>query len=78
MSMPTAGDKSLTLFRALVAAKLNVLAGCVPCCRTECAIESADVWLSVNGLGTGVAASSSAWQDGGECTYWMLDAFNNS
>lgn len=78
MSMPTAGDKSYTLFRALVAAKLNVLNGCEPCCRTEGAILDADGWFAAHGVGTGVPASGQAWQNGGECMYWILDAFNNS
>lgn len=69
------GDKSVTLFRALVAAKLNVMAGCPACC-VSCVISRADTWMAAHPVGSGVAASSCAW-DYAECLYWKLDAYNN-
>lgn len=78
MNMSVSGDKSLTLFKALVAAKLNVLNGCPPCSVTCGAIAAADEWLADNPLGSGVLARSCPWQSGGECLYLTLDCFNNS
>jgi hypothetical protein len=87
MDGPVKGDKSITLFKALVAAKLNVLAlggpdnlDCVGCIGGK--ILRANLWLEDNPLGSGVKASSAAWQ-GSECPvlwgedlYLSLDAFN--
>jgi hypothetical protein len=76
MNMPTKGDKTYTMFDALVAAKLNVMIGNPGCCISE-AIHHADLWLIANPLDSHVKASSTAWQQGGECLYWKLDAYNN-
>ena len=69
------GDKSITMFRALVAAKLNVMNGCSDCCirRTIC---RADHWMEYNPPGSGVKGSDCAWKYG-ECLYYKLDAYNN-
>jgi hypothetical protein len=75
MGTPVSGDKSITLFRALVAAKLNVLAGCPSCCVAG-TITRADAWMSSHPVGSGVKASSCAWKYA-ECLYWRLDAWNN-
>lgn len=70
------GDKSYTLFRALVAAELNVRSGC-PTSGIASTMSSAQSWLSANPLGTGVTGSSTAW-DCGEPLYLLLDAYNNN
>jgi hypothetical protein len=84
MLQPTAGDKWLTLFPAVVAAKLNLLHGT----ESKCCIdgEVISVWHIVN-LACWwldhyeecrpVRASSDAWQDCGEPLYEILDAYNN-
>lgn len=90
MNTPVQGDKTYTLFRALVAAKLNVLAHCTDCseikrCELAETIEAADAWMVAHPLGTDVRASSDAWQDcvdceqdcGGEDLYEILDKYNN-
>lgn len=71
------GDKTYTLFRALVAARLNVLSGCCPCPMGAQAISDACAWMAENPLGSGVAGSDDAW-DCGEQFYCILDAWNNS
>jgi hypothetical protein len=73
MSAPTKGDKTLTMFQALAAAELNRLSGC----GSISAIGSAQAWMAAHHAGSGVAGSSDAWQCGGECLYWALDAWNN-
>lgn len=81
---PTKGDKTLTMFPALVAAKLNALADNYTGCLVEvcdevltvtCVIARADCWLSANPAP--VRASSDAWQNCGEGLYLALDAYNN-
>lgn len=70
------GDKSVTMFRALVAAKLNVLVGNVSSC-IDSTIAAADSWMATNGpVGSGVKARSAAWK-AGEPLAWELDAYNN-
>lgn len=75
------GDKRYTLFRALVAAKLNCLIGNDVSCISSF-IANADVWLCLyvpaTGLpnGTAIAASTPPWR-GGEPLYLCLDAYNN-
>jgi hypothetical protein len=70
------------MFKALVAAKLNVMIGNRDCCIAG-AIAEADAWMATYGpVGSGVKASSAAWQrgacpGGGECLYLRLDAYNN-
>jgi hypothetical protein len=69
-------DKSFTMFRHLVSAKLNVLAGNDSSCIAT-TIAAADVWMATYGpAGTGVAARSVAWK-AGEPVAWELDAYNN-
>jgi hypothetical protein len=81
MNKPVKGDKSITLFNALVAAKLNVLIGNPPCCMW-CMAE-ADWWFDPEGadcgpVGSGVRGSSECWQySHGERIYLWLDAYNN-
>lgn len=76
MDQSVAGDKTITMFKALVAAKLNVLIGNDGSCIAD-TIASADAWMCTNGpVGSGVGASSYAWASG-ESLYWTLDAYNN-
>jgi hypothetical protein len=78
MMQPVKGDKTLTMFPALVAAKLNVLNGCSASCCVQSCIASADAWMAANPAGSGVKANDAAWQCEGECLYLCLDAYNNS
>lgn len=69
-------DKSFTMFRHLVSAKLNVLAGNDSSCIAT-TIAAADMWMATYGpAGSGVAARSVAWK-AGEPVAWELDAYNN-
>lgn len=74
MEMPD-GDKTYTVFRALVAAKLNVLIGCESSCIAD-TIAAADTWMAAHPAGSGVEAKSSAWKVG-EPLYTLLDQYNN-
>jgi hypothetical protein len=78
MNQPVKGDKSITMFKALVAAELNVLNGCcTSCCAWGC-IEDARWWLTKFPVGSGVRANTEAWQAShGEAIYLCLDAYNN-
>jgi hypothetical protein len=77
MKQPVRRDKSLTMFKSLVAAKLNVLSGCSDDC-IACTIKEADDWLEAFPVGSGVRANSEAWQySHGEAIYLALDAYNN-
>lgn len=70
------GDKTLTMFRALVAAKLNVLIGNDDSCIDE-VIGLADDWFVLYGpVGSGVKAKTLAWKIG-ELLYHELDDYNN-
>lgn len=89
MEMPVEGDKTYTMFDALVAAKLNSENGCCPSCEISKIISEADQWMADHQLGSGLAASDDAWQKetinccgcikypSGEFMYEKLDAFNN-
>ncbi len=75
MEKPVAGDKTYTLFRALVSAKLNVLSGADATCIND-VITAADSWMAKYPVGSGVTGSSSAWY-AGEPLYLRLDKYNN-
>lgn len=75
MKAPTHGDKTYNMFEHLVAAKLNVLMGCESSCIDD-VIEDADAWMEIHPVGSGVDASSQAW-DEGEPLFEMLDDYNN-
>jgi len=78
MEMPVEDDMTLTIFRALVAAKLNVLAGSSDDCIADI-ILAADAWMCDYGpVGSGVAAggADSPWRTG-EALYIELDKYNN-
>jgi hypothetical protein len=74
ISMPD-GDKSYTLFRAYVAAYLNVQIGNDPSCIAG-TLSAAYNWLNTYEPGSGVKASSDAWMMG-EPLYYILDQYNN-
>ena len=58
------GDKTIDLFKQLVAAKLNVILGNDSSCVQD-QIDDADTWLMSWPLGSDVSADSDAWQSGG-------------
>jgi hypothetical protein len=72
---PVSGDKTYTMFRHLVAAKLNVLIGNDASC-VSAQIAQADAWMASFPLGSGVDASSTAWAAGGPLATY-LDEYNN-
>ena len=76
MKLPVKGDKTLTMFSAFVAAKLNVAIGnCPPACYSLAEVND---WLTNFPVGSGVAGNSEAWQySHGEALYWCLDGYNN-
>jgi hypothetical protein len=75
MSRPTKGDKTRTMFRALVATKLNIMIGNDPSCILD-AVAAADAWMIENPLGSRVKGNSAAWSEG-EPMKDMLDDYNN-
>jgi hypothetical protein len=89
MQMPVKGDKTYTMFDALVAAKLNAANGCQPpCIDGKNIITGANLWIKKYPLGSGVKASGDYWQKefkvtcgcgypSGEAMYQTLDAYNN-
>ena len=76
MKRPVKGDKTLTMFSAFVAAKLNVLIGnCPPACYT---LAEVNTWLTNFPVDSGVSGNSEAWRySHGEALYWCLDGYNN-
>ena len=75
LDTPGRGDKTYDLFRALVPAILNVLAGNDGSCIVDTILD-ADAWLVTYPLGSGVKGK--LWQDsGGEALKNTLDAYNN-
>lgn len=75
MDESVSGDKTFTMFPALVAAKLNVLVGNDDSCIAD-TIAAADAWMATYPLGSGVSGSSNAWKMG-EPLYEELDDYNN-
>jgi hypothetical protein len=69
------GDKTITLAKALIAAKLNVLRGAESSCIAE-TIAAADAWLASYGLFSGVKGKD-GWTCEGEELYLKLDCYNN-
>lgn len=69
-------DKTFTMFRALVSAKLNVINNPSSC--IDAIIAEADGWMVDYGpVGSIVAARSDAWGEEGEPLYEALDDYNN-
>jgi len=79
MDQPVKKDKSITMFKAAVATYLNLADGnCSEDCNASGHLADADEWLTNFPVGTGIKASSEAWQySHGEAIYWWLDAYNN-
>jgi hypothetical protein len=75
MGTASNGDKTIDLFKQLVAAKLNVLVGNASSCIND-TITAADNWLRTYKLGSNVSASSAAWTTGGPLQT-TLDNYNN-
>lgn len=76
MRMPVATDKTLTMFPALVAAKLNVLIGNSSGCISS-TIAAADAWMAMYPVGSGVIAGRRSPWGSGEPLYLLLDQYNN-
>jgi len=76
MQEPTAGDKTHNMFEHLVAAKLNILNGCVPN-GIDDVIDDADDWMIDHPLDSDVKANSPAW-DEGEPIFNLLVSYNES
>lgn len=74
MMMPVKGDKTKTMFPALVSAKLNGMIGNDDSCISD-TITDADMWMSHHPVGSGVKANS-MWKHG-EPLYERLDNYNN-
>ena len=75
MSQPVKGDKSLTLFRSLVAAKLNVLCGNDSTCIMD-TMNQADRWAGNYPPESGVEGRSAAWKIAAPL-HERLDDYNN-
>jgi len=77
MNQPVKNDKSITMFKAVIAARLNW--------EMDCHDKDAQYWywegvwwLNKFPVGSGVKANTEAWQySHGELIYWWLDEFNN-
>lgn len=75
MNVGESGDKTYTVFRHLVSAKLNLLIGTEASC-INASIAAADAWMATYPVGSGVAGKSAAWgQISGTAT--TLDNYNN-
>jgi len=72
------GDKTITMFSALISAKLNAWAGNDCSCVAE-TIQSADAWMKVHPVGSKVTGSSAAWSgsENGDTMHQELDDYNN-
>jgi hypothetical protein len=75
MRLPEKGDKTKNLFRHLLAARLNVLAGNDSSC-IEASITRADAWLMRNPVGSNVRGNSRAWKEIAGVVV-RLDAYNS-
>ncbi len=69
------GDKTKTVFRHLVCAKLNVLVGNVSTC-IDADILKADAWMALHPVGSNVSGASAAWAEI-SATATKLDDYNN-
>ena len=76
MQTPEKGDKTYTMFNALISAKLNVIIGNDDSCVAN-TISMADTWMATYGpVGRNVTGNSHAWKIG-EPLYNILDTYNN-
>ena len=72
LDMAVKGDKSISLAKQLIGAKLNVAAGNDSSCISA-TIAASDTWLTAHG---GVGSGQKQW-DGGDALHDELDAYNN-
>jgi len=85
LDSPVSGDKSITMFKAYVAAYLNVMNGACgsgPDCEHwfygDINLAEAANWLELFPVESGVRARTEAWQfSHGEAIYFCLDDYNN-
>ena len=75
MGQPGKGDKTIDLYKQLVASMLNVILGNEPSC-IRATIDSANAWLTTYPVGSKVKSSSAAWIVGGPL-HTTLDTYNN-
>lgn len=75
LGKPTKGDKTITMFKALVATKLNILIGNDSSCILN-TVNQADIWMEFNPAESDVKAKSEEWKEG-EPLYLELDIYNN-
>jgi hypothetical protein len=75
MDGPSRGDKTIDLFKQLVAAKLNVIIDNDATCIAA-SIVTADAWLATYPVGSNVKSSSLAWMVAGPL-HQKLDDYNN-
>jgi hypothetical protein len=75
LGTPSRGDKSIDLFKQLVATKLNLITGNNPTCIYS-TVTSADAWMAAHPPGSNVSSSSAAWT---QASPWhtQLDGYNN-
>jgi len=76
--LPERGDKSKTVFRALVAARLNNFNGTDTSCVSQ-EILDADAWMAAHPVCSNVSGNSDAWSgsERGETLATTLDDYNN-
>ena len=85
LNKPVRGDKSITMYKAFIAAYLNVMNGACgsgPDCEHwfwgDINLYEAATWLELFPVESGVPARSEAWQRShGEAIYFCLDDYNN-
>ena len=70
------GDKTISMFAALISAKLNSMLANNTVCIAE-TIGKADVWMAAHPVGSNVKASSTAWSVGADEWHTLLDDYNN-
>ena len=72
------GDKTITMFSALISAKLNAWAGNDFSCVAE-TIDNANDWMKLHPVGSKVTGSSAAWSgsENGDTMHQELDDYNN-
>jgi hypothetical protein len=80
MDTPVRGDKSITLFKAVVAATLNVEEGCLDPCDVQDCLDAARILLTrceEGPIGSNWRANTETWQELGEPLYECLEASYN-
>jgi hypothetical protein len=69
------GDKTVSMFAALISAKLNATLENNTACIAD-TIAKADLWMAAHPVGSGVKASSPAWVEA-DAWHTLLDDYNN-